>query len=108
MSHKLYQCSILGLISWLIELIVALKVKMATYKYVIDAEAKLPNGEFVKGQITTRDDTTFLFVNKFSSLDFYLEMKKGEDGWYQSGGPEIQYPQTLVEELGYQIDNFLI
>jgi len=81
---------------------------MASYKYITDVEAKLPNGEFVRGPITTGDDKTYLFVNKFGSLDFYLEMKKGENGWYQSGGPEIQHPQSMVDELGYHIDKFLI
>ncbi|MEH3112554.1 hypothetical protein [Pedobacter terrae] len=81
---------------------------MATYKYIIDVEAKLPNGEFVRGPITTCDDKSYFFVNKFSSLDFYLEMKKGENGWYQSCGPEIQHPQSMVDELGLNIDKFLI
>jgi hypothetical protein len=62
----------------------------------------------IRGPITTGDDTTYLFVNKFSDLDFYLEMKKGKDGWYQSGGPEIQHPQSMVNELGYYIDKFLM
>lgn len=77
---------------------------MATNKHVLDAQATLPNGELVKGPITTSDDSTFLFVNRWSDLDFYLELKKGPSGWYQSGGPELQHPQNMVDELGRQID----
>jgi hypothetical protein len=79
---------------------------MTTIKHLLDARATLPNGEFVKGPVTTADDKTFLFKNRWTSLDFYLEMKKGPSGWNQSGGPEIQHPQSMVDEIGSQIDEY--
>jgi hypothetical protein len=81
--------------------------KKRMFKHITNARATLPNGELVMGPVTTADDETFLFVNRSSSLDFYLEMKKGQSGWHQSGGPEIQYPQNMVDELGTQIDEYL-
>lgn len=79
-----------------------------TNKYIIDAEAKLPKGGIVRGRVTTTDDVTYHFRNDFTDLDFYLYMRKSDNGWYQSGGPEIQWPQEMVDELGYQIDKFII
>ncbi|QIL38325.1 hypothetical protein G7074_02940 [Pedobacter sp. HDW13] len=77
-------------------------------KYLLDATATLPNGELVVGPIVTANDTEYLFVNKYSDLDFYLTMQKNQNGWYQSGGPNIIHPQSMVDELGLQIDKFLI
>jgi hypothetical protein len=80
---------------------------MESKKHIVDAEAKLPSGNYVKGPITTIDDVTYHFRNVFSDLDFYLYMRRSDDGWYQSGGPEIQWPQQMIDELGAQIDNVL-
>jgi len=81
---------------------------MTATKYLQDAEATLPTSGFVRGPITTVDDITYLFRNTSSELDFYLFMKRGDEGWYQSGGPEVQWPQSMVDELGLQIDKFII
>jgi len=81
---------------------------MSTIKYLLDAQATLPKGGFVRGPITTGDDITYLFRNTSTELDFYLFMRKGEKGWYQSGGPDIQWPQEMVDELGLYINKFLI
>lgn len=80
---------------------------MTTTKYLLDAQASLPTDGFVRGPVTTTDDLTYLFRNTASGLDFYLYMKKGEQGWYQSGGPTIQHPQSMVDEIGLYIDKFL-
>gem|GEM_PF-2819456 len=77
-------------------------------KCLLDAVVTLPNGETISGPITTTDDTSYLFVNRSSGLDYYMELKKGGDGWYQSGGPSISWPQDEVDQLGIQIDKFLV
>lgn len=79
-----------------------------TQKHLLNAIATLPNGEIVLGPIVTTDDKDYLFINKHSDLDFYLTLRKNFDGWYQSGGPNIVHPQSMVDELGQQIDKFLI
>lgn len=81
---------------------------MSEYKYILDAHATLPNGDLVKGPITTGDDVDYLFRNHASNFDFYMLLRKGKDNrWYQAGGPEIQHPQGMIDELGWQIDKFI-
>ena len=81
---------------------------MATNRFITEAQATLPNGGLVRGRVMTSDDITYLFRNEVSDLDFYLYLRKGDQGWFQSGGPEIQWPQTMVDELGLYIDKFII
>lgn len=74
---------------------------------LFEATATLPNGDIVKGPVKSSDLITFLFINTWSALDFYLELQKKDEKWFQSGGPEIEYPQQMVDELGSQIDGYL-
>lgn len=76
--------------------------------HLFEGTATLPNGEIVKGPVKSSDLITFLFVNRSSSLDFYLEMYKKDEKWFRSGGPEIQYPQQMIDDLGSQIDSYLL
>lgn len=77
-------------------------------KYILDANVELPSKEVLRGTITTNDDEEYHFVNRSTDLDFYVYLKKGEHGWYKSNGQEIETPQSMIDELGYQVDKFLI
>ncbi|KHJ36502.1 hypothetical protein PBAC_33360 [Pedobacter glucosidilyticus] len=75
-------------------------------KILFQATIKLKSGDYVKGPVTTEDNEEYLFVNKYSSLDFYIIIKNN-NGWYQSGGPSIQWPQEYIDALGRQVEEFL-
>jgi len=74
-------------------------------KFIITATVTLPNSK-ISGSVTTVDGEEYLFRNTSSALDYYLTLKKDEE-WYQTGGPEIQWPDNQVKEIGQQIDDYL-
>ncbi|MEO6150909.1 MAG: hypothetical protein ABIP28_12155 [Mucilaginibacter sp.] len=64
------------------------------------------DGSTLAGPVTM-DKDEYLFVNKNSLLDVYFNLKKGDDGWYLSGGPATHgTPQQYVEAVGAEIDKF--
>lgn len=81
---------------------------MSIKKHLLDAQAKLPGGRTVKGPVTTTDDKTYHFKNQSGGADFYLYLIKDQNGWYESGGTEVEHPQEVVDQIGKQIDTFLL
>jgi hypothetical protein len=75
---------------------------------VLYAKIKLPNGSIATGPVTTQDFHDFLFRNTGSDLDLYFNLKKGDLGWSFSGGPGIEIPVSLIEQVGQQIDQELV
>jgi hypothetical protein len=71
---------------------------------VLYAKVKLPDGSVATGPVTTVDFQEFLFRNTGSDLDLYFNLKKGESGWYFSGGPSINIPSFLIDQVGQLID----
>lgn len=76
-------------------------------KILFEAIIELNKGNNIKGPVTSEDNEEYLFVNKFTALDFYVVIKNKDNSWHQSGGPSIQWPQKYVDSLGKQIEEFL-
>jgi len=82
---------------------------MDNHSYLIDATATFPNGTIVKGPVTTEDNSIYLFRNKWSSYDFYIYIAKANNGdWFKKDGQSISTPETVIKELGRQIDEYLV
>lgn len=81
---------------------------MAVKKHLLEAQAKLSGGRIVKGPVTTSDYKTYHFKNQAAGSDFYLYLIKDQNGWYESGGMEAEHPQEVIDQIGKQIDSFLI
>jgi hypothetical protein len=75
---------------------------------VLYAKIRLADGSLATGPVTTQDYHEFLFRNTGSDLDLYFCLRKNNTEWYFSGGPSIQIPASLVEQVGQQIDRELI
>jgi len=75
--------------------------------YLLEAQTTLPDGQIARGPITTADHETYVFVNTVGTLSFTLEMKRGDLGWYQTGGTKIQGIEQMVDQLGVYVDDFL-
>jgi len=75
---------------------------------VLYAKVKLFDGSLATGPVTTQDFQEFHFKNTGSDLDLYFHLKKDESGWNFSGGPSIQIPKTLIDQVGQQIDQELV
>jgi hypothetical protein len=75
--------------------------------YITEAQAILPDGEIARGPVTTTDNETFVFANAVGTMDLKLELRKGDLGWYQSGGTEVANAEQMIDELGVFIDNYL-
>jgi hypothetical protein len=78
---------------------------MTDSKFIIEAEAVLPDGGHVRGPVTSVDHKTFLFKNDINDLDFSLEIQRGDLGWFESGNPSAQHHQRVIDEIGVFIDN---
>lgn len=66
------------------------------------------NGRVVSGPVTTGDFITFVWINRNSGDDLYFYLKKIDNGWYEAeGGQAIKYPQSAIDAVGLQIDDWL-
>lgn len=68
---------------------------------------RLTENEIVEGPVFSEDLIEFVFVNRHSSLDFYVQVSKRDNSWYQSGGPDVQFKIEIIEQLGEKIDLYL-
>lgn len=75
---------------------------------VLYAKIRLLNGSYATGPVTTQNYEEFLFRNTGSDLDLYFNLKRNNNGWYFSGGPDIEIPSSFIEQVGYQIDQELV
>ena len=67
------------------------------------------NGETKRGPVSAGPDGSYVFVNKFDSLDMWFGLTDGTNGeWYQSGGPiSFRYPDYVINAVGKQIDDYI-
>ncbi|WP_158826571.1 hypothetical protein [Mucilaginibacter lacusdianchii] len=73
-------------------------------EYITAVYFDSPNGTVLGGPIMF-DGNEYMFIDQHSGSDLYFRVKKSEQGWYYSGGPDIfVIPQTFVDAVGEQID----
>jgi hypothetical protein len=75
---------------------------------ILYAKVRLLDGSLATGPVTTQDYQEFIFRNTGSDLDLYFFLKKNNAEWYFSGGPNIEIPQSLIDQVGHQIDQELV
>lgn len=75
--------------------------------YITEAQATLPDGQIARGPITTTDRETFFFDNTVGTMNLKMELRRGDLGWYQSGGTDVANAAQMIDELGVYIDNYL-
>ena len=75
---------------------------------ILYAKVRLHDGSLATGPVTTQDYQDFHFKNTGSDLDLYFHLQKNDSGWHFSGGPSIIIPQSLIEQVGQQIDQELV
>jgi hypothetical protein len=80
---------------------------MENTNYIIEAQANLPDGQQVRGPVTSVDHQTFIFHDHNKDSDLRMSMNRGELGWTQLPDDPIQQPQQLIDEIGIYIDNAL-
>jgi hypothetical protein len=80
---------------------------MENTKYIIEAQAILPDGQQVRGPVTSVDHHTFIFHDHNNDSDLRISMNRGDLGWTQLPTDQIQQSQQLIDEIGIYIDNAL-
>lgn len=76
--------------------------------HVLNVKATLPNGDHVCGPVTTRDYNTYHFCHFTSNVEFCFALQKINAKWIQCAGSSLKVPKSVVDEIGYSIDFFLM
>lgn len=74
---------------------------------LFEAKVTLQNGVIISGPVVSNDRVEFVFTNHSSELDYWIAIKKNENGWYKSDGFSFPQPQEQIDELGSQIEGYL-
>ncbi len=79
-------------------------------KYIImnNISVKLHDIQLKGPVIHNEENDSYTFVNRHSSDDIYIEVKRDDQGnWYQSGGPSISFPKEFVDSVGNEIESII-